>query len=92
MVLTSDKPPVELNGMEQRLLSRFKWGLSADLQEPDFETRIKILKKKTYKDGIDIKEEILEYIASHITNNIRELEGALVSLLAQSTLNKKKLL
>lgn len=91
LVLTSDKPPVELNGMEQRLLSRFKWGLSADLQEPDFETRIKILKKKTYKDGIDIKEEILEYIASHITNNIRELEGALVSLLAQSTLNKKEI-
>ncbi|MCK9254866.1 MAG: chromosomal replication initiator protein DnaA [Bacteroidales bacterium] len=91
LILTSDKPPVELNGMEQRLLSRFKWGLSADLQEPDFETRIKVLKKKTYKDGIVIKEEILEYIASHITNNIRELEGALISLLAQSTLNKKEI-
>lgn len=91
LILTSDKPPVELNGMEQRLLSRFKWGLSADLQEPDFETRIKVLKKKTYKDGIIIKEEILEYIASHITNNIRELEGALISLLAQSTLNKKEI-
>lgn len=91
LILTSDKPPVELNGMEQRLLSRFKWGLSAELSEPDFETRIKILKKKTYKDGINIKEEILEYIASHITSNIRELEGALVSLLAQSTLNKKEI-
>ena len=91
LVLTSDKPPVELNGMEQRLLSRFKWGLSADLQEPDFETRIKILKIKTYKDGISIDEEVLEYIASHITSSIRELEGALVSLLAQSTLNKKEI-
>lgn len=91
LILTSDKPPVELNGMEQRLLSRFKWGLSAELTEPDFDTRIRILKKKTYKDGIAIKEEILEYIASHITNNIRELEGALVSLLAQATLNKKEI-
>ncbi len=91
LVLTSDKAPVELNGMEQRLLSRFKWGLSADLQEPDFETRIKVLKQKTYKDGIEIDEEILEYIASHVTSNMRELEGALVSLLAQSTLNKKEI-
>ena len=91
LVLTSDKPPVELNGMEQRLLSRFKWGLSADVQEPDFDTRIKVLKKKTYKDGIVIEDEILEYIASHVTNSMRELEGALVSLLAQSTLNKKEI-
>jgi len=91
IILTSDKPPVELNGMEQRLLSRFKWGLSADLQEPDFETRINILKQKTYKDGIIISEEILEYISSHITSNVRELQGALISLLAQSTLNRKEI-
>ena len=91
LVLTSDKPPVELQGMEQRLLSRFKWGLSADLQLPDFETRMAILKKKTYNDGIDLPEDVLEYIASHITENIRELEGALISLLAQSTLNKKEI-
>jgi len=91
LILTSDKPPVELQGMEQRLLSRFKWGLSADLQTPDFETRIAILKKKTYNDGIDLPEEVLEYIATHITDNIRELEGALISLLAQSTLNKKEI-
>ncbi|MBQ1696219.1 MAG: chromosomal replication initiator protein DnaA, partial [Bacteroidales bacterium] len=82
---------VDLNGMEERLLSRFKWGLAADLQEPDFETRIRILKRKTYKDGIEIKEEILEYIASHVTNNVRELEGTLISLLAQATLNKKEI-
>lgn len=91
LVITADKPPVELQGMEQRLLSRFKWGLAADLQAPDFETRIAILKKKTYNDGIEMPEEILEYLASHITTNMRELEGALVSILAQSTLNKKEI-
>jgi len=91
LILTSDKPPVELQGLEQRLLSRFKWGLSADLQVPDFETRMAILKKKTYKDGIDLPDEVVEYIATHITDNIRELEGALISLLAQSTLNKKEI-
>jgi len=91
LILTSDKPPVELQGLEQRLLSRFKWGLSADLQVPDFETRMAILKKKTYKDGIYLPDEVIEYIATHITDNIRELEGALISLLAQSTLNKKEI-
>lgn len=91
LILTSDKPPVELQGLEQRLISRFKWGLSADLQAPDYETRIAILKKKTYNDGIEIPDEVLEYIATHITDNIRELEGALISLLAQSTLNKKEI-
>lgn len=91
LILTSDKPPVELQGLEQRLLSRFKWGLSADLQAPGFDTRIEILKKKAYNDGIDLDDEILEYVATHITNNVRELEGALISLLAQSTLNKKEI-
>ncbi len=91
LILTSDKPPVELQGLEQRLLSRFKWGLSADLQIPDYETRIAILRKKTYKDGIELPEDVIEYVATHITDNIRELEGALISLLAQSTLNKKEI-
>ena len=91
LILTSDKPPVEMQGMEQRLLSRFKWGLSADLQSPDYETRIAILKQKIYHDGIDISDEVIDYIASHITSNIRELEGALISLLAQSTLNRKEI-
>lgn len=91
LILTSDKPPVELQGLEQRLLSRFKWGLAADLQIPDFETRIAILRQKTYKDGIDLPADVIEYIATHITDNIRELEGALISLLAQSTLNKKEI-
>ncbi len=91
LILTSDKPPIELKGMEQRLLSRFKWGLTADLQTPDFETRMEILRRKVYKDGISLSDEILEYIASHVSNNVRELEGALVSLLAQSMLNKREI-
>ena len=89
LVLTSDKPPVELKGMEPRLLSRFKWGLAADLHVPDLETRIAILQKKLYKDGIEMPYEVVEYLAYSITTNIREMEGALISILAQSTLNKK---
>ncbi|MCB0761576.1 MAG: chromosomal replication initiator protein DnaA [Flavobacteriales bacterium] len=91
IVLTSDKPPVEMQGMEQRLLSRFKWGLSADLQVPSLETRIAILEKKMYADGIELPREVVEYLAYSITTNIRELEGALISLIAQSSLNKKSI-
>jgi chromosomal replication initiator protein len=75
--------------MEPRLLSRFKWGLAADLQAPDFETRIAILQKRLYNDGIEMPQEVLEYLAYSINTNIRELEGALISILAQSSLNKK---
>jgi chromosomal replication initiator protein len=89
IVLTSDKPPVEIQGMEQRLLSRFKWGLSADLQAPSLETRIAILEQKMYADGIELPKDVVEYLAYSITSNIRELEGALISLIAQSSLNKK---
>ena len=89
LVLTSDKAPVDLQGIEQRLLSRFKWGLSADLQMPDLETRMAILRKRMYIDGIVLPDEIVEYIAYSITNNIRELEGALISILAQASMNKK---
>ena len=89
LVLTSDKPPVEMQGLEQRLLSRFKWGLSADLQAPELETRIAILEKKMYADGIELPKEVVEYLAYNITSNIRELEGALISLIAQSSMNKK---
>ena len=91
IVLTSDRAPVDLQGMEQRLLSRFKWGLSADLQVPDLETRIAILHKKVYKDGIDMPDDVLEYLAYSINTNVRELEGALISLLAQASLNKKQI-
>ncbi|MFN5182510.1 MAG: chromosomal replication initiator protein DnaA [Bacteroidota bacterium] len=89
LVLTSDRAPVELQGIEQRLLSRFKWGLSADLQTPGLETRIGILEKKIYNEGIELPKEVVEYLAYSITSNVRELEGALISLLAQSSLNKK---
>jgi len=91
LILTADKAPVELQNFEPRLLSRFKWGLAADLQVPDYETRLAILKRKIYNDGIEMPEEVLEYIASHITTNVREMEGALISILAQSTLNKKEI-
>ncbi|NQT77226.1 MAG: chromosomal replication initiator protein DnaA [Bacteroidetes bacterium] len=89
IVITSDKPPIELKGMEPRLLSRFKWGLAADLQAPDLETRIAILQKRLYNDGIEMPEEVLEYLAYSINTNVRELEGAMISILAQSSLNKK---
>ena len=91
IVLTSDRPPRDLEGVEERLLSRFKWGLSADLQAPDFETRVAILEKKMYADGIELPKEVVEFVAYNITNNVRELEGALVSLLAQASLNKKQI-
>ncbi len=91
IVLTSDCPPVEMEDINERLLSRFKWGLSAELTVPSFETRLEILKQKIEKEGIDIDEEIIEYIANHITTNVRELEGVLISILAQATINKKQL-
>ena len=88
VILTSDKAPVDMQDIEQRLLSRFKWGLSAELQQPDFETRISILKNKLYRDGVIIEEPIIEYVAKNIKSNIRELEGAIISLIAQSSFNK----
>jgi chromosomal replication initiator protein len=91
LILTSDRSPVDLQGMDNRLLSRFKWGLSADLQVPDFETRVAILKKKIYNDGVELSDDVIEYIATNITSNVRELEGVLVSLLALSTFNKKEI-
>lgn len=91
LVLTSDKAPKDLDGMQERLLSRFRWGLSADLQMPDYETRIEILENKMRKDGLEMPAEVVKYIAYNISTNIRELEGALISLLAQSSLNKREI-
>ncbi|MFD2823906.1 chromosomal replication initiator protein DnaA [Lacinutrix iliipiscaria] len=90
VILTSDKAPVDMQDIEQRLLSRFKWGLSAELQSPDFETRVSILKNKLYRDGVELPNDIIEYVAKHIKTNIRELEGAIISLIAQSSFNKKE--
>jgi chromosomal replication initiator protein len=91
LVLTCDKAPAELQGLEQRLLSRFKWGLIAELKAPDYETRLAILKHRLYRDGIDMSMEVQKYLAKHVTTNVREMEGALVSLLAHATLNKNEI-
>jgi len=89
IVLTSDKPPKELKGIEERLISRFQWGLVVDLQLPELETRQAILQKKAEENGLDMPAEIYHFIATHITTNVRELEGALIRLLAYSSLNGK---
>jgi len=89
IILTSDKPPKDLQGMEDRLINRFKWGLCADLQEPDYETRFAILDEKIKKNDIDIPADVKEYICYNIEDNIRELEGVIITLVAQSTLNNK---
>ena len=91
LILTSDRAPRDLEGMEERLLSRFRWGLSADIQVPDFETRIAILEKKMYADGIELPRDVIEFVAYNISTSVRDLEGALVSLLAQSSLNRKEI-
>lgn len=90
VVLTSDKAPVDMQDIEQRLLSRFKWGLSAELMPPDFDTRVSILQNKLYRDGVEMNDDIIEYVAKHIKSNIRELEGAIISLIAQSSFNKRE--
>lgn len=90
VILTSDKAPVDMQDIEQRLLSRFKWGLSAELQTPDFETRVSIVKNKLYRDGVEMPNDIVEYVAKNIKTNVRELEGAIISLIAQSSFNKKE--
>ncbi|MFQ5640940.1 MAG: chromosomal replication initiator protein DnaA [bacterium] len=88
IVLSSDRPPKEIEGIEERLLSRFQWGLVVDIQPPDLETRIAILQQKSDENGIvDMPGEIIEFIATNVTSNIRELEGALIRLLAYASLN-----
>ncbi len=91
VVLTSDKAPVDMQEMEQRLLSRFKWGLSAEIQAPDYNTRVAILNNKLYRDGVIMPEEVIAYVAKNITTNVRDLEGALISLIAQSSYNRKEI-
>ncbi len=91
LVLTSDRPPVDLQGLDQRLLSRFKWGLSAELTVPSYETRLAILKAKALSEGVDVPEDILQLIARKVKTNIRELEGILFSLTANATFSKKEI-
>ncbi len=90
LIFTCDRPPIELEGMHERLLSRFKWGLITDISEPDFETRYRILEYMMKTDGIEMKPEVVKYLAFNITKNIRELRGALITLLAQSSIAQKE--
>jgi len=89
IILSSDRPPKDLKGIEERLISRFQWGLVVDVQQPDLETRQAILQKKAEESGLEMPGEIYHFIATHITSNIRELEGALIRLLAYSSLNSE---
>jgi chromosomal replication initiator protein len=91
VILTSDKAPVDMIDIEQRLLSRFKWGLSAELNHPDYDTRVAIIKNKLYRDGVEMPDEIVEFLANNIKTNIRELEGAIISLIAHSSFNKREI-
>ncbi len=91
LILTSDKPPKDLEGLQERLLSRFKWGLCADMQMPDVETRMRILEYKMKRDGLDLQEDVVKFLAYNVQNNIRELEGALISILANASLMKKNI-
>ncbi|MFZ1748975.1 MAG: chromosomal replication initiator protein DnaA [Saprospiraceae bacterium] len=91
IILTSDRSPKDLSDVDERLISRFKWGLVADIRVPDAETRLRILDKKLEKENLTLPAEIKEYICAHIKNNIRELEGVVISLVAQSTLNKRNI-
>lgn len=91
IIMTSDCAPKDLKGLQERLVSRFKWGLTADIQTPDFETRMAIIQKKLQADGIDIPDEVLEYIAYTVDTNIRELEGVIISLIAHASLTRSEM-
>ena len=86
LIFTSDRAPVDLQNFEQRLLSRFKWGLSVQLTQPDYSTRLSMLKARCLREGVSIPDNVLEFLASKIKSNFRELEGALISLIASATL------
>jgi chromosomal replication initiator protein len=91
IVMTSDRPPKELKGLEERLLSRFKWGLTADLQQPDFETRMAIIHNKMEAEGIVIPPEVCEYLGYTVDTNVRELEGVMISLIAHASLDRREI-
>jgi len=91
IVITSDRPPKDLTTLEERLISRFEWGLNTDIQPPEFETRVAILRKKAQAENLSVPDEVINFIADKISSNIRQLEGALTKLVAFSTINKKEL-
>jgi len=88
IVMTSDLPPASLKGLQDRLISRFQWGLSVDIQPPGLETRVAILKKKSEEDNLSLPQEILYYIAENVSSNIRELEGIVIRLLAFASITR----
>ena len=90
LILTSDRSPAELQSFEDRLLSRFKWGLSVELSRPDYQTRLAMLKARAFREGMNIGDDVLEYLASNVQTNFRELEGALISVAAYSALAKEE--
>ena len=90
IIISSDKPPKDIETLEERLRSRFEWGLTVDVQQPDYETRMAILKKREELDGLSIDDEVMKYIATNVKSNIRELEGALTQIVARSRLINKK--
>ncbi|OJV37829.1 MAG: chromosomal replication initiator protein DnaA [Bacteroidia bacterium 43-41] len=91
LVMTSDCSPTEMQGMEERLLTRFRWGLSSKLERPDKELRKKILKHKILTDGLTISDQVIEFIAENVTENVRDLEGVIVSLMAHSIINNREI-
>ena len=91
LIFTSDRAPVDLQNFEDRLLSRFKWGLSVELLKPDYETRLQMLKARAFREGVAIDDEVLSFLASRIKSNFRELEGTLISLIANATLGHKEI-
>ncbi len=91
LIITSDKSPVEIQDIDERLLSRFKWGLSSEIKSPGVQMRKDILKCKAFKDGITLKESIIDYIAENVNTNIRELEGVLTAIIAYSLIDKKEI-
>lgn len=91
IIMTSDCPPRNLEGLQERLLSRFKWGLTADVQKPDFETRMAIIQSKMQSEGVDVPSDVMEFLAQNIDSNIRELEGVLISLIANASFMRKEI-
>ena len=87
LIMTSDRSPMQLKGMEERLITRFKWGLTAEIERPDLELRKNILRSKTHKDGLKFPDEVINYIAEHVDASVRDLEGIIASLMAHSTIN-----
>lgn len=91
LIMTSDRSPAQLQGMEERLITRFKWGMTAEIEKPDFELRKNILRNKIYRDGLKFPEEVISFIAEHVNASIRDLEGIVVSIMAHSTINNAEI-